>query len=110
MVVARVQPTALAGLRVHTVDNLAPVMDAVARPLAAVETFSANLSGLWSLRADNQRLRAENVHLNEWRNTVVTLEKENRELRSLLRFKRSEERRVGKECRRLCRSRWSPYH
>ena len=24
--------------------------------------------------------------------------------------KRSEERRVGKECRLLCRSRWSPYH
>ena len=23
---------------------------------------------------------------------------------------RSEERRVGKECDRLCRSRWSPYH
>src|SRR6187401_3710078 len=26
------------------------------------------------------------------------------------RRERSEERRVGKECRRLCRSRWSPYH
>jgi glycosyltransferase involved in cell wall biosynthesis len=26
------------------------------------------------------------------------------------RGERSEERRVGKECRRLCRSRWSPYH
>jgi methyl-accepting chemotaxis protein len=25
-------------------------------------------------------------------------------------LRRSEERRVGKECRRLCRSRWSPYH
>ena len=25
-------------------------------------------------------------------------------------FPRSEERRVGKECLRLCRSRWSPYH
>ena len=23
---------------------------------------------------------------------------------------RSEERRVGKECEDLCRSRWSPYH
>ena len=23
---------------------------------------------------------------------------------------RSEERRVGKECQLLCRSRWSPYH
>jgi Ni,Fe-hydrogenase III component G len=28
----------------------------------------------------------------------------------VLRLERSEERRVGKECRRLCRSRWSPYH
>ena len=25
-------------------------------------------------------------------------------------FERSEERRVGKECALLCRSRWSPYH
>ena len=25
-------------------------------------------------------------------------------------FTRSEERRVGKECRIGCRSRWSPYH
>src|SRR3546814_10356860 len=27
-----------------------------------------------------------------------------------LRIDRSEERRVGKECVRTCRSRWSPYH
>jgi rod shape-determining protein MreC len=87
MVVARVQPTALAGARIHAVDNLAPIMDAVARPLAAVESFGADLRGFWSLRADNQRLLAENEHLNEWRNAVVTLEKENRELRSLLHFK-----------------------
>ena len=26
------------------------------------------------------------------------------------RYKRSEERRVGKECIAVCRSRWSPYH
>jgi tRNA(adenine34) deaminase len=31
-------------------------------------------------------------------------------LRDAGRNLRSEERRVGKECRRLCRSRWSPYH
>ena len=29
---------------------------------------------------------------------------------AVVRFNRSEERRVGKECLRLCRSRWSPYH
>ena len=28
----------------------------------------------------------------------------------LLLGQRSEERRVGKECRTVCRSRWSPYH
>ena len=26
------------------------------------------------------------------------------------RWSRSEERRVGKECQSVCRSRWSPYH
>ena len=29
---------------------------------------------------------------------------------NLVELERSEERRVGKECRALCRSRWSPYH
>src|SRR3546814_12888190 len=29
---------------------------------------------------------------------------------SLVEMKRSEERRVGKECVSTCRSRWSPYH
>jgi malonate-semialdehyde dehydrogenase (acetylating)/methylmalonate-semialdehyde dehydrogenase len=39
-----------------------------------------------------------------WRNTPATR-------RAICMFNlRSEERRVGKECRRLCRSRWSPYH
>ena len=28
----------------------------------------------------------------------------------LIKVARSEERRVGKECLSLCRSRWSPYH
>ena len=28
----------------------------------------------------------------------------------VVRFERSEERRVGKECVQPCRSRWSPYH
>ena len=28
----------------------------------------------------------------------------------IYKFKRSEERRVGKECTSWCRSRWSPYH
>ena len=33
-----------------------------------------------------------------------------KELDKAFNWARSEERRVGKECLRLCRSRWSPYH
>src|SRR3546814_7075795 len=32
------------------------------------------------------------------------------QIAALVRFPRSEERRVGKECVSTCRSRWSPYH
>ena len=35
---------------------------------------------------------------------------EDNELNREIAVERSEERRVGKECLRLCRSRWSPYH
>ena len=37
---------------------------------------------------------------------IKTMEREINEFRQT----RSEERRVGKECSELCRSRWSPYH
>ena len=35
---------------------------------------------------------------------------ESEECEGLLKLPRSEERRVGKECASMCRSRWSPYH
>src|SRR3546814_3177191 len=38
------------------------------------------------------------------------LNTQRRPMRRRLRFGRSEERRVGKECVSTCRSRWSPYH
>src|SRR5881398_1295182 len=39
-----------------------------------------------------------NAGMNQFKDVFLGLEK------------RSEERRVGKECRLTCRSRWSPYH
>ena len=48
-------------------------------------------------------------------NAPGILKEEMRRLNSLIirvadEVRRSEERRVGKECARKCRSRWSPYH
>ena len=40
----------------------------------------------------------------------TSFDERRRVLESAIRFVRSEERRVGKECSLLCRSRWSPYH
>ena len=43
-------------------------------------------------------------------NSVETLPGDETGAYRRIRLRRSEERRVGKECRLLCRSRWSPYH
>ena len=43
-------------------------------------------------------------------NILYELEKKGANVLDLEGCARSEERRVGKECLRLCRSRWSPYH
>lgn len=81
------QPVMVAGLRTHMIDTLAPVLDAVARPMAAIENGETAIRNTISLRADNEKLREENIHMVEWQNAVVSLQKENRELRELLHFK-----------------------
>src|SRR5256885_6909437 len=65
--------------------------------------------GSFALRGSNFFTRPERGKLNEeaWRADKQLLESEHRALRTAMhRVLRSEERRVGKECR----SRWSPYH
>jgi PAS domain S-box-containing protein len=69
-------------------------------------------------RADDRRIMASGVSERfeeHWpqngltrilRTTKIPLKDDHGEVYGI----RSEERRVGKECRRLCRSRWSPYH
>ena len=51
--------------------------------------------------------KCEKKATKEFKNDSSAMVKINSAVSSL---KRSEERRVGKECLRLCRSRWSPYH
>ena len=81
------QPVAVESLRTHTIDTLAPVLDAVARPMAAIEDMAAEVKETIALRSENRRLRDENAQMTQWQNAVMSLQNENRELRSLLRFK-----------------------
>jgi rod shape-determining protein MreC len=87
LILARAQPVMVSDMRTHAVDMLAPLLDAVVRPMAVVEQATNAVRDTISLRTDNQKLRDENTHLVEWQNAVVSLEKENRELRSMLHFK-----------------------
>lgn len=87
LIFGRVQPHLIEGLRSHMVDTLAPVMDGVERPMLVMGNVIADARNYVSLRADNERLRADNVQLKDWQNAAAALQKENRELRDLLRFK-----------------------
>ena len=55
-----------------------------------------------SLKAlDNEDKYAPDTNFKGWMYTIM---------RNIFINNRSEERRVGKECASMCRSRWSPYH
>jgi rod shape-determining protein MreC len=87
LILSRTQPGAVSSLRSRALDMLAPVLDAITRPVLIIEKTGDFLRDYMTLRADNKTLREENVYMIEWQNAVVSLEKENRELRALLKFK-----------------------
>lgn len=87
LVFGRMQPHVVEGARTRAVDTLAPIMDAIERPMAVMGNLILDARNYVSLRADNEKLRAANAQLKDWQNTAATLQKENRELRDLLRFK-----------------------
>jgi len=87
LVLGRAQPRLVEGVRIHAVDTLAPILDAFARPMVAMESGIANAKSYFSLRSENQKLRATTVELKDWQNVVASLQKENNELRALLHYK-----------------------
>lgn len=72
--------------RGHIVDGVAPLLDVAARPLEFAEQFSKRISSYAQLQVENEKLRAENSQLSRWKNAVIVLEHENKELRELTHF------------------------
>jgi rod shape-determining protein MreC len=87
LVFGRVQPHVVDAARARAVDTLAPVMDALARPMALAGNLVGSAHDYVSLRAENEKLRAANAQLKEWQNAAASLQKENKDLRGLLHFK-----------------------
>jgi rod shape-determining protein MreC len=70
-------------LRILVVDAAAPVLQAVAQPLATVAAGARQVEGMINLYRDNEQLRQDNARLLEWQEVARRLELENAELRDL---------------------------
>ena len=72
--------------RAHVTDAVAPILDAVSRPVATVNNVISQGKELAALRQENARLRAERERLLQWQAVGRKLEAENFALRELLDF------------------------
>jgi rod shape-determining protein MreC len=87
IVMGRVRPTTIDNARIHAIDTIAPVLDALTRPVTALGHVASNVTSYVNLRSENEQLRTTNTRLRDWQTQVVALERENTELRRLLNFK-----------------------
>ncbi len=71
-------------LRAATADSVAPTLEALAGPLAAVGDAVGSVRGFIGTYAENHRLVQENQRLLAWQQTALNLAAENRKLRGLV--------------------------
>ena len=70
--------------RMALADTLVPIYAVLAQPLGSVRASVAELGDLWSLRAENARLRAENDQLRRWQSIALALDSEDHRLKAML--------------------------
>lgn len=82
-----IRPDAATNLRVYTTDITAPVLSFVGEPFQNMAEAIGSISGIAALRAENAKLKADNIRLKEWYQTALMLQAENKSLQDLLSLK-----------------------
>jgi rod shape-determining protein MreC len=70
--------------RLALADALAPIYAVLAEPLGSVRAVVIDVTNLWALRTDNERLRQENERLRRWQSVALALDSENQRLKANL--------------------------
>lgn len=86
MLVGKADPLTFERARTEVTDFVAPVLDAVAQPVATGARLIEEAGHLLALREENNRLREENARLKQWQAAALNLESENEQLRELLSY------------------------
>ncbi len=73
-------------LRANVTDAVAPILDALSRPVATAADWVLRAESMIALYEENKRLREDNATLLQWQAAARRLETENAQLRSLLQF------------------------
>lgn len=73
-------------LRVVIADAAAPLLEALAQPVATMASGVRHVEGVFDLYRENERLREENARLLQWQDVARRLETENTGLRDLTKF------------------------
>jgi rod shape-determining protein MreC len=74
----------LAGVRSTATSVFRPIQDGVVRLVSPIGEAASGLTDLFSVRSDNEQLRAQVEQLEQRRRSLTDLERENAELRGLL--------------------------
>ncbi len=84
MVLSRVENPTVVRVRAEAVDVLAPVIDVMSRPAAAVENLASRVEHFFNVYEENAALREENERLLHWQAVARQLDAENRQYSALL--------------------------
>lgn len=87
IVLHRIHALPVEKLRSSLTDAIAPAISALSAPLSATMNAADNMTGLRDMKAENIRLREENIKLQLWYETGLRLQAENKSLRELLNVK-----------------------
>ena len=87
MMVGKIESVSVDSARARVTDAFAPILDAISRPAATAARVVESAVELENAFDENQRLKAENARLLQWKQAALRLEAENNSLRSLLRVR-----------------------